>query len=78
MTDADADRAPTGGYLTEDTGKRSAMRLMSLLFALTAIALAANEAALLWQSQQGNVMLVVYFLGAALTGKVGQKFMEKK
>ena len=67
------------GYLTEADGKPSSMRLVSVLFALAAIGLAINEAALTWHEiGTGNHTLVLYFLGASISGKIGQKFMEQK
>ena len=68
------------GMFTEDNGKPSSMRLISLLLALAAIGLAGNEAALAWagQAEQGNMTLVLYFLGASIGGKIGQKFMEQR
>ena len=65
--------------LEEADGKPSTMRLISLLFALAAIALAGNEAALIWSGlSTGNYSLVLYFLGAAIGGKFAQKFIEAK
>ena len=68
------------GMFTEEDGKPSTMRLISLLLALAAIALAGNEAALAWagQGDAGNMTLVLYFLGASIGGKIGQKFMERR
>ena len=68
------------GFLTEDSGKPSAMRLTSVMFAMAAIGLAASDAAMAWYQveSQGNTMMVLYFLGASLGGKLWQKHMENR
>ena len=66
-------------FLTEDSGKPSSMRLVSVMFAVAAIGLAASDAAMLWYGlQPGNQMMVLYFLGASLGGKLWQKYMEHR
>ena len=63
--------------LRDDTGKPSTSRWLSLLAMLTAMLLAANHAALLWQGHAPeSPMLTLYFLMASIGGKVGHKAVE--
>ena len=78
MTDKTAPTDLPPSAMTDATGKPSAIRWLSLLFAVIAGLLAANHAALMWADQEGDLMLVLYFLIASAGGKVGQKALEAK
>lgn len=64
------------GYMTDDQGNPSSMRLMSMLAFLVAAALALVEAFGLG-SGESKTELVLYFLVAAFAPKAVQKFAEK-
>jgi len=62
------------GFLTDSGGNNSAMRLLSFLSLLFSFALAV------WAAYKNTDMLhpIIYFyITAAFTGKVSQKFAEK-
>ena len=64
-------------FLTEDNGNKSTMRLMCMMFAVAAIV--CGGWIIYAEVTTDNAMLVFgSFLGGALGGKVGQKFMEIK
>ena len=67
----------TKGYMTDDQGNPSSMRLMSLLALIVAGGLACIEA-VGWGSEGDQSNLVLYFLVAAFAPKAVQKFAEKK
>ena len=62
-------------YLSDDAGKPSSMRLMSLLALIFAGILAFNQA-LGWRGDGGDSELILYFLVAAFGPKAVQKFAE--
>lgn len=64
------------GYMTDDEGNPSSMRLMSLLALLIAGGLAGVEAAG-WGSESDQSNLILYFLVAAFAPKAVQKFAER-
>ena len=65
------------GWLTDDKGNPSSMRLMSMLALLIAGGLACVEV-FGWGSGSGSTELVLYFLVAAFAPKAVQKFAELK
>ena len=65
------------GYLTDDTGNPSSMRLMSMLALVVAAVLAGVEV-LGWGSGESKTELVLYFLVAAFAPKAVQKFAENR
>ena len=67
------------GYLTDEQGHRSNMRLLSLLSLLAAILLALNDAGMAWMDKDGvGIAYIIPFLGGAFGGKFAQKFLEAK
>ena len=64
------------GYLDDDGGNPSSMRLMSLLALIVAAGLAFVEV-FEWGSAESKTELVLYFLIAAFAPKAVQKFAEK-
>lgn len=68
---------PEWGSMTDHQGKPSHMRRMTLLAAVVAAGLAANEGAMLWYGIEGsNQLLIMQFLVAAFGGKVGAQILE--
>lgn len=65
------------GYVTDDQGNPSSMRLMSFL-ALAVAAILAGVEVMGWGSGESKTELVLYFLVAAFAPKAIQKFAEKK
>lgn len=72
----DATKSTGKGYMTDDKGNPSSMRLMSLLALLIAGGLACVEV-FGWGSSEGNTEIILYFLVAAFAPKAVQKFAEK-
>ena len=64
------------GYLDDNGGNPSSMRLMSLLALVVAAGLAFVEV-FEWGSADSKTELVLYFLIAAFAPKAVQKFAEK-
>lgn len=61
------------GFLTDDNGRKSAVRLYALLTLLTGFVLAFLAVFL---DSERALILAVTFVGAAFTGKVAQKSIE--
>ena len=64
------------GYMNDNDGNPSSMRLMSLLALIVAAGLAFVEV-FEWGSAESKTELVLYFLVAAFAPKAVQKFAEK-
>lgn len=80
MSDSQADTPAqiTGkGWMSDDKGNPSSMRLMSLLALGVAAALAFIQV-FEWGSGADKTELVLYFLVAAFAPKAVQKFAEKR
>ena len=76
MSDTNHDTANVRkGWMTDDKGNLSSMRLMSLLSLIVAAFLAAVEV-FGWGSGESKTELVLYFLVAAFAPKAVQKFAE--
>ena len=76
MNDITNQTAKVKGYLTDEQGSPSSMRLMSLLALFVAAGLACVEVFNLGAGEK-NTELVLYFLVAAFAPKAVQKFAEK-
>ena len=73
-----ADPQPAGArvnWLTDDTGKRSSMRLLSAVALVAAVALAFLD---LFGIGEVDSEIVLYFLVAAFAPKAVQKFAERR
>ena len=68
------------GFNCDHDGNPSTMRWLSFMLGTGALLMGANEAALMWSDKQdnGDPMLMIYLLAAAVGGKVGQKVLEMK
>ena len=62
-------------WLTDDTGKRSSMRLLSAVALVAAVALAFLD---LFGIGEVDSEIVLYFLVAAFAPKAVQKFAERR
>lgn len=67
--------------LNDHENKPSMMRTISLICVIVAAALAMNEALLAWNYPErvpSDPTVILYFLGAAFGGKVGQRAVEMR
>ncbi len=77
-SDMSGDFTKKPGWLTDDEGNKSVMRVLVVLAFLVAAALAATLVFGVAKCEGPVENLALYFLLAALGGKAGQKYAETK
>jgi hypothetical protein len=66
------------GFFQEDNGNRSMVRLITFIGFMVAIGFGVRASMKTADQAGSDLQLTVIFLTASVTGKVGQKFAEKK
>jgi hypothetical protein len=66
------------GFFQEDNGSRSMVRLITFIGFMAAIGFGVRASLKPVDQAGSDLQLTVIFLTASITGKVGQKFAEKK